>query len=408
MKKQVLIQKFDYEGNGIAVIDEKVVFVNNAIPGEQVDIIIKNKEKNFDKAIVENYITLSEDRIENPCKYISCGGCDLLHLKYERELTFKEDKVKDIFLRKCNLTCVNRIIPSVDIFNYRNKVSFKTKNGKLAFNVKESSELIEINKCLLVNEKINEIINELNNYNLKDIEEVIIKNAKEAMLIIKSGKKINNNLKNINVNNLVVINNKNTFIIKGNKYIEENLGDIKYLIPANSFFQVNKQQTINLYNNIIEIGNFKKSDTVLDLYCGIGSISLYIENYVKEVIGVEINKEAIEYANKNKKLNNITNVKFLCKNANQVSMDFKPDIVIVDPPRNGLDKKTIEIIKAFNVKKIIYISCNPLTLARDINLFKDQYEVKEITPLDMFPRTHHIECISLFNLKEIIKQKSDN
>lgn len=401
MKEKVTIEKFDYEGNGITKINNIITFVSDALPKEDVEVSIIKNNKSFNNAIVKKYITKSQRRIENPCEYKCCGGCDLLHIDYNYELEFKENKICEIFLKQCNLTCINKIVPSPKIFNYRNKISLKIKDNKLGLFEKNSNTQVNINKCLLVNDKINNIILELNKISLNNIDEIIIKNMNETMLIIK-GNKINKDLlKNINVNNIIIIDNKKEYLIKGKKYIEEKLNNIKYIVSPESFFQINKEQTINLYNKVIEVAEFNKNDTVLDLYCGTGTISLYIASYVKKVYGIEINKVAIDDANKNKKLNNILNVEFICQNANKININinFNPDIIIVDPPRNGLDNKTKDIIKNLNSKKLIYISCNPLTLARDINYLKNLYNIKSITPFDMFPKTHHVECIALLTRK---------
>lgn len=390
MKEKVKIEKLDYFGNGISHINKKVVFIPNTLPNEEVLIeIIKDNKKYYEAKVLE-YLKTSNTRIDNPCKHLNCGGCNLLHICYEEELTYKQNKIIELF----NEYKVNNILFSNNEFYYRNKITLKVIDGILGLYEKNSHNIVKINKCLLVNPKINVIINELNSYDLTGIEEIIIKVCHDSMIIIKTSKKYNT-FKNLNVDNIIVINNNKEIILKGKNSITESIGNIKYLVSTDSFFQVNNYAVKILYDELIKLANFNSNDIVLDLYSGVGSISLYIAVYVKEVLGVEINKNAVKDSNKNKEINNIQNVNFICLNANETNIKFKPNIIIIDPPRNGLDNKTISILKSLNSNKLIYISCNPITLKRDINLLKEIYEVKEITPIDMFPKTRHVECICL-------------
>ena len=186
----------------------------------------------------------------------------------------------------------------------------------------------------------------------------------------------------------------NSKYISGNKVLIETLNNYKFSILPDSFFQINKKQTINLYNQIVEYANPQKEDKVLDLYCGVGTIGIYLSKYCKEVLGIEINKSSIENANINKKLNNVENISFIEADVSKVlSIKYKADIIIVDPPRSGLDKNTIETLIKINPKKIVYVSCDPITLSRDINLLKNNYILKDIKLYDMFPETYHVESV---------------
>lgn len=390
MNKEVKIEKLDYYGNGIAYINKKITFIPNTLPNEEVLVEITKAKKKYNEAKVLEYKKNSTKRISNPCEFVNCGGCDLLHICYKEELLYKQNKVLELF----NEYKVNSILSSNNEFNYRNKITLKVINGVLGLYEKNSHKLVKINKCLLVNPKINDIINELNNYDLTNVEEIIIKAYHDSMIILKTSRNYKI-FKDLNVDNIIIVNNNKEIILKGNNYIIENIGDINYYISLNSFFQINPYSVKILYDEIIKLGEFSKKDIVLDLYSGVGSISLYISSYVKKVIGIEINKIANKDANRNKIFNNIENAEFYCLNANEIDINIKPNIVIIDPPRNGLDNKTINILKTINSNKIIYVSCNPITLKRDIELLKDLYKVKCISPIDMFPKTYHVECICL-------------
>lgn len=404
--EKVKIKKFDYEANGIATLQGKKIFISNALPEEEVEIKIFENRKNYAKAKVINYIKKSNKRIDNPCPYKNCGGCDLLHLNYEDELVFKQNKINEIFYGKVKK--IESIILSEKTFNYRNKITLKV-NDKLGYYKRYTHEIIPIQKCLLAKEEINTLIKEISNLNLNGIKELTIRSGKNLMLIIETKKRNLSEFLKLNVDNIVVFNNNNFKTIKGNNFITDSILNINFNIKNNSFFQINNEQTNKLYKKIISLGDFNKEDTVLDLYSGIGSIALCISKYVKEVIGVEINKDAVLSANENKKINNIKNVNFYCMNVNKLNIINKINKVIVDPPRGGLDKKTIKILKEINAKKIIYVSCNPLTLKRDIELLNDKYKPESLVPIDMFPKTHHVECICVLkNLNKKYTEGCDN
>jgi 23S rRNA (uracil1939-C5)-methyltransferase len=187
----------------------------------------------------------------------------------------------------------------------------------------------------------------------------------------------------------------NDEVIYGEGYITEKLGNLTFKISVNSFFQVNTKQTMNLYQKVLEYCDLSGNEKVLDLYCGTGTIGIYISAYCKEVLGIDNVPEAIDDANENRKVNNKNNIKFILGDSKDKISDiyFKPDIVIVDPPRVGLDRSVIESVIELKPAKVIYVSCDPMTLARDLNIFKEDYNIVEITPVDMFPQTYHVECV---------------
>ena len=377
--EEVKIEKLDHQGRGIGRLKGIVTFIPYALPGEIVKIKpVKIKKKYIEGEIV-SFIKKSPERIEPVCPYFSlCGGCSLMHTKDEEE--YKNEMIKDIFNRYLNENIKINPIQSFERFNYRNKIILQVKD-KIGFYKNNSNEIIEIDKCLLADNKINKILKELKkNLNTKDISKIVIRASKNTS------------------DTMITIDDKNA---DNKPYIKEKLGDYTFLISSGSFFQTNTLVAQKLYDEIIRLGKFNKNDKVLDLYCGTGTIGIYISKHVKEVLGIEIVKEAIKDANNNKKINNIPNISFICGDVGNIlgKQDNNFDVIIVDPPRKGLGRKTIVEILKLKPKKVIYVSCNPLTLVRDLNLLKDEYEIKEVSPFNMFPNTYHVECVCVLELK---------
>ncbi len=367
MKEVVTITSYDHKGRGIARINDKIVFIPNTITNEIVEIeIIKNK-KNYMEAKVISFIKESPNRIKNICPYYpTCGGCDLLHLSYVEQLKYKEEKIHNIITRytKADIK-IKPIVPSDKQFNYRNKVTFQTDNGKIGYYSKESNNIIALDNCALLDQRLNEYLS-----NIKDAKEKIV----------------------LRTNSHDVLDNSNDTIIK-------EIGKYKYLVSLDSFFQINDNVTYKMYEQIKRYCNATKEDSILDLYCGTGTIGIYLSDSCKEVLGIEINSQAIKDANQNKKLNNISNINFIASDVSKVinKIKFKPTIVVVDPPRAGLDEKTIKEIIKINPRTLVYTSCDPMTLARDLNILKYYFKIDEITPFDMFPNTYHVECVCVLN-----------
>lgn len=405
---EIIIERFDHEGRGIGYIDSKIVFVNNTIPGDKVIVQITKNKKNYCIAKVIKFLNYSVDRIEPICPYFNdCGGCDLQNISYENQLKFKENKVKDI-LNKYGLIDMNKVKPILAIndnnFCYRNKLTFQVKKDIGLFN-KNSYELVCIDKCYIASKQINDVLIAVkNNIKLENIEQIVIRNSfyNSKVMIIFIGNYINlNNVERIKsmVDSIYIKENNIYKHIYGDMFIEEKLGNYIFRISPDSFFQVNPKMCIKLYDKIVEYGHFKKNENVLDLYCGTGTIGIYISKFVHKVIGYEINKYAIMDAEINKKNNLVDNVEFYC-GTSELSFNnitYNIDIIIVDPPRSGLNESTINGI--INVKpcKVIYVSCDPITLARDLKILSNFYNVIEVTPVDMFPNTKHVECVCLLN-----------
>ena len=396
---EVKIEKLDNLGRGITYINNKICFIENSLPNEIVDIeITKDKSKYLEGKVIK-YIETSPYRIEEECPYSSiCGGCNLNHMCYNDENKFKTKKVKDLITKygNTNPDLVENIIYN-DRNYYRNKIILHGKDKELGLYKKETNEIIPIKECLLVNPKINEIISILNNINT-GIEEVTIKTSNDnSKVMISITGEISSPNELLNICNVLILNNN---YLTNNQVIETNIGNKKYYQSINSFFQVNNTLTKELYNEVLINVKDKNYKKVLDLYCGTGTIGIYIKDYVDKVIGIDYNKSNIEDAIKNVELNNLDNIEFICdKVENKIDEFTDIDLVIVDPPRAGLDNKTKDYLKKINSNEIIYVSCDPMTLSRDIKDLSDTYKVKYIKPFNMFPRTYHCESIAILERK---------
>lgn len=367
--KRVRIETLDHQGRGIAKIENKIVFIPNALPGEFVEIEITKEKKNFSEGKVIQYLEISNDRIQPNCPYYpSCGGCQLLHLPYSKQLEYKEEKMKNI-LSRYHLEDVplKEIVGSPKEQNYRNKVTFQIRNGRLGYFEENSYHFIPIENCLLLNEKINEAIPNLP--------------VREEKLIVRS--------------------NQKELTYDQDKKIIHTIGKYQFSVSLESFFQVNDSVTLLLYNKIKEYLHPTLEDTVLDLYCGTGTIGIFISDGVKKVIGIEKNETAIANAKENAKRNQIDNIEFICGDAGKEASKLSHTItsIIIDPPRSGLNTQTLETILKIHPQKIVYVSCDPMTFVRDLNLLKEHYQIREITPFDMFPNTYHVENVA-FLLKK--------
>lgn len=396
---QYKIEKLDNFGRGISHINNKIVFISNALEDEVVDATTTYSNKKFEEAKVNKIIDVSRMRIKSICPYFDiCGGCNLLHMNYDDQLKFKYNKVKDIIFKylKENIK-VNDVIYS-NQFNYRNKASFEVKE-KLCYKMRKSTNLVDINYCYLLDKNINDIVHVLNNLNLKNINNITIRTGEEDIMVIISGnptREIIDALKE-KVRSIYV----NDKLVYGRSNIVSKIGNYEFFVSDKSFFQVNKYNVKNLYDKVLEYAELTGNENILDLYCGTGTIGIYLSKYAKSVIGIEVNEQAIFDANVNKNKNNIENISFICDTTsninNIVNNDF--DVIIVDPPRSGLDKNTINFLINSKAKRIVYVSCDIMTLVRDLNILKQDYDIREITPVDMFPNTYHVETVCILERK---------
>ncbi len=389
----MLIQKMDNQARGITYYNDKIVFVNNALPNEDVDINIIIDKKRYSVANVAKYNKIDKNRIKTKCKYYGiCGGCQLEHINYQDELEYKKNYLNDIF--KVLGIKIDKIISSND-YGYRNKISLKVDNNKIGYNKLNSNEIISIDKCLIADNLINEKIKYLEYIDKNKVNEIIIKSFDNKVMLVLDGENNIDISKLINHFDTIYINDK---LVCGDKIITT-INSIKYYIAPNSFFQVNSNIAEKMFNYIKDICKKNNASRVIDLYCGCGSISLIIADIVDYVYGVELNKQSIIDANENKLLNNISNVEFKCDTTDNIEDINDFDNMIVDPPRNGLSKKVINKILSSNIKNIIYVSCDPITLRRDLLLLKDKYNIDNITTFDMFPNTYHVENVCTLSIK---------
>jgi 23S rRNA (uracil1939-C5)-methyltransferase len=383
----------DHQGSGITKIDHKISFVPKTITGDVIDADIYKEYKNYNILKLNKIITPSSKRINPICPYYNtCGGCNISNLKYEDQLSFKKDKVKNIFKKYLDIDINPRVIPSIKEYNYRSKITYHNDSNLGLVSIYNS--IIDVDKCSLVSDRINELYNLIKREDISKLKTVTIKECDNGLMLIIDGKL---NIDNIKDKCISIYENNKCIYHKEDGYIK--LNNLKFLISDKSFFQINTSNITNLYDEIINLANFKKEDNVIDLYCGVGSISLYISKYVNSVLGIEIVDKAIEDAKENAKLNNIENTKFICGDVSKLINDnLNGNVIIVDPPRVGLDKNTRNIINNSNTGKLIYVSCDPMTLARDIKEL-DNYKLKDITLVDMFPQTHHVENVVILERK---------
>jgi len=392
---ELKIEKLDNYGRGIAYFNDKICFVENALPGEIVQVEIEKEYKKYIEAKVISYKKVAPNRIKEECPYSNvCGGCQLNHICYDDENKFKEEKVRDILKKFTNIsTNIIKPIAFHERDYYRNKIILHGKDGVLGLYQKKSNEIIPIVECLLVNPKINKIIHLLNEAN-NGIDEAIIKtsNDNNQVMISVKGKVRDSSL---------LLQNSDVFILNGKyisqkKCIETQIGNKVYQEGIDSFFQVNNTLTKSLYDEVFSQIKGKNYQNVLDLYCGTGTIGIYVSSECQKVIGIDCNISNVLDAKNNKILNQINNIEFIYdKVENQIDKIKDIDVIIVDPPRAGLDKKTIHYLKKINPVKIIYVSCDPITLARDLKDLSESYDIKYIRLFNMFPRTYHVETVSV-------------
>lgn len=371
-------------GNGIAKIDDYIVFIPHTVKDDVVKIKVTKINKKTAFAVVIDWLEKSSNHLNVRCPYYDkCGGCDLLHISYDREKFLKENYIKKLFKG------FDSKIVSFDREQYRNKVTLHVSNNRIGFYEKDSNNLVSIQNCLLLDEDINEIIAKISKLDLSSVREIIIKKGKEGLLISVDGYLDSNNLEKMKFEKVKSI-YQNNQLIYGKEYLTISFDDIDYNINNNSFFQINNECARSLYDKVKELVG--KCDSLLDLYCGTGSIGIYLQDNANSIVGIEINKDSVKCAKKNISDNNLKNYKIINADASCIDKDY--DVVIVDPPRSGLSRDVINILNSMKTKKLIYISCNPSTLKRDVSLL-NSFCLKEIFVFNMFPGTKHIETLSV-------------
>ena len=439
-----------FEGEGIAKIDGFTIFIPNAIKGEKVNVLIVKVLTSHAFGKILEIIEKSDKRVESDCDtYKRCGGCNLRHIKYEETLKMKQNAVQSLVNKTLKTKLkVEETLGMEKPYFYRNKAQYPLgidRSGKPVIGVfaNRTHEIIPIRKCFIQNEKSEKLAkfvfdwivkNNISIYNEEKrtglvrhiVTKIGIKTNEIMCVLVINGRVIPNEdnlvkevlkefpevktiVKNINTKNTNVIMGKENINLYGNGYIEDLLGEYRFKISPLSFYQVNPVQAEKLYNLGVQAAKISKDDIAFDLYCGIGTISLFMAKYAKKVYGIEIVEEAVNDAKENALNNDIKNVEFIAGDVENVLdeliniKNIIPDVIMVDPPRKGLDNKSIDNIMNIHPKKIVYISCNPATLIRDLAKFEDLYEIQSIKPVDMFPFTSHVECCSVLSLKNSIQ-----
>lgn len=399
---KVKIDRLDHFGKGITKVNDIVTFVPFSLPDEELEIEITKEKKKFNEAKYLKIYSESSKRVKPFCPYyMICGGCSLEHMCYEDTLNFKKNKVSNIFAKnKLDFPEV-LIHPTKNTKFYRNKVTLKVIDGKLGYYESESHKLVPVDKCLIAKEVINDVISELSDLNLSDGEIIIRTNHNNEILISFSGdytfsrNDFSNDLKIVGI----VINDKTVY---GENFLITNINKTLFKYSYDSFFQVNNEVAEYIFEYV---KNHVNGGVVLDLYCGVGTLSLMASINAKKVYGIEIVPNAIKNALINGKMNNRDNLFFMlgdvAKTVNKIKDQF--DLIIVDPPRKGLDKTTLEYLMSSEAKQIIYVSCDPVTLGRDLYALGKKYKIKEVNAFDMFPYTYHVETIVLLENKKTLK-----
>lgn len=398
---EVVIEGLNHTGEGIGRIDGKVVFVPNSIPGDVVDIVDLKDFKTYYRGSVGRIITSSNDRVEQKCPYYGgCGGCQLRDLSYLKQLEYKKDKAKNIFKKYGNIDVDVDIIGCEKKDGYRNKITLQVKDGKLGLYKNNSNDLICVDSCMLVSDNVNEIIKLIkDNLDLNFLKNVMIREYNDRLMIQFIGNIDKDSVINC-LSSFVDVIYINELLIYGKNSLEVMLDKYKYKVSPYSFFQVNYEQATKLYDKVKEyLGN--DNNSVLDLYCGTGSIGIYVSSCCKRILGIEINESSVRDANVNIGLNDLDNVSVIKGSVGKVLKSGEEyDAIIVDPPRSGLDKNTRNTLLEIGSKKIIYVSCDPITLARDLKELSVIYDIKDMVLVDMFPNTYHVESVVLLELKK--------
>lgn len=395
-----IINKLDHFGRGI-IFDEKITFVNYALPSEEIDYQIIKKSKKYNLAQITNLKTKSADRVDVPCPYFfKCGGCALEHLKYSKNLEFKKEKVEEILNKYAKIKTNINVIENPHPYNYRNKLSLKIKNGKLGFYETKSHKLVEITQCLLAQESINQIIKDISYFHLQTANITFRTNYNnELLIIIQTADNINIDLPYLTQKHKIVGIIINDAIFYGEDKFIEKVANRLFQVSYNSFFQVNPYVTTKIFEIVTE--NVQKDSIVTDLYCGVGTLGIVAAQKACQVYGIEIVPNAIKNALINKKINKCSNIEFCLGDAKEVidKIKAKIDTIIIDPPRNGLSQETLNNILKITPKDLIYISCDPMTLARDLKILKERYIIKKIYIADMFSYTYHVETVCILSLQ---------
>jgi 23S rRNA (uracil1939-C5)-methyltransferase len=441
------IKRLGINGEGVGYFKKQVVFVPGALPGEEVVVEATKINPKFAEAKIKKIRKKSPHRVQPPCPvYEQCGGCQLQHLKYDQQLKEKRDIVVQSLERHAKLTItkldIRETIGMEDPWGYRNKSSFQVaaKDGKVLAGLygMNSHQLIDIEHCAVQHSQTTEAVNTVKRilqslnipiYNEKSRKGIIrtivtrvgVQSGEMQVVLITAQKdlpksehiiseiqkqlpNVKSIMQNINGQKTSLIFGEETVALSGEEFIQETLGDLQFELSARTFFQLNPTQTVKLYNEVKNAAALTGSEKIVDAYCGVGTIGLWLADQAAEVRGMDVIPESIIDAKKNAKRHGFTNTKYVPGKAEDVlpkwvKKGWKPDVIVVDPPRTGLDPLLLQTILQVKPEKLIYVSCNPSTLAKDIQTLSSKFEVQYIQPVDMFPQTAHIEVVTKLTLK---------
>ena len=459
--ENITITDYAAEGKALARVNELVVFVPFAVPGDVVDLQVRRKKHSYCEAEIIRFIKYSERRVKPFCQHFGiCGGCKWQNIPYDEQLRMKQKQVYDQLTRigKVNLPEFNQILGSVKTQGYRNKLEFGCSNRRWLTQDEIASgsdftqmnavgfhitgvfdKILPIEKCWLMDDLQNKIRNAIRDYAYEHdivfydirrqcglLRDIMVRNSDtgEWMVLIqfhyeKDEDEViaKNLLQHIadcfpEITSLLYVNNQkgndtfndlNIEVFKGNDYIYETMDGLTFKVGAKSFYQTNTKQAYHLYSVVRDFANLTGNELVYDLYTGTGTIANFVSRYAKRVIGIEYVPEAIEDAKINSEINNISNTLFFAGDMKDIltesfiSENGTPDIIITDPPRAGMHPDVVQTIIKTAPKRIVYVSCNPATQARDLSLLDNLYEVVAVQPVDMFPHTPHVENVVLLN-----------
>ncbi len=448
---EVVVEKMANGGQGVGRLDGFVLFVRGAVPGDTVRARIYRKKKDYAEADITEIVNPSPDRIDAPCPYHGhCGGCQWQHVAYERQLEYKKALIGEALERIGGIenAPVYDVIPSEDLFGYRNKMEFSFSDrrwflpGQLDRRAIEGdfalglhvpgtfSKVIDVDACLLQRDTGNQILREVKRY-VKDsgvpvyglrshhgfwrflvirytraydrwmVNVVTSEDRPEVVqpladTLVRSVGQIETVVNSINRRRASIAVGESETVLSGEGYIRDKIGPFTFQISANSFFQTNSSSAQKLYEKVVEYGDLKGSEQVLDLYSGTGTIPIFLAEKAGIVTGIEISKSAVLDARRNCKENGIDRCKFINGDIRErlFAISYTPDVLVIDPPRGGMHKDVLAQVLALSPEKVVYVSCNPVTLARDVGNMARGYELVEIQPVDMFPHTYHIEAVA--------------
>ncbi|MEK5379201.1 23S rRNA (uracil(1939)-C(5))-methyltransferase RlmD [Niallia sp. FSL W8-0635] len=443
------IKRLGINGEGVGYFKRQVVFVPGALPGEEVVVEATKVQPKFSEGKVKKIRKSSPFRVQAPCPfYEQCGGCQLQHLDYNQQLQEKRDIVIQSLERHTKLKIdkldIRSTIGMEDPWNYRNKSQFQVgqqKNGAIIAGLYglDSHRLIPIQNCMVqhpltnkVSEEVRKILEEFQipiyderkqkgivrtivtraGFESGEVQVVLITTQKEMprkKLVMAEIQKrlpeVKSLVQNINGNKTSLIFGEKTIHLSGEEVIQETLGDLNFELSARAFFQLNPVQTVKLYDEVKKAAALTGKEKIADAYCGVGTIGLWLADGASEVRGMDTIEAAITDAQKNADRQGIENATYVTGTAEHwlpkwVEEGWRPDVVVVDPPRTGCDRKLLDAIKKVKPKKFVYVSCNPSTLAKDIDYLSKDYKVEYLQPVDMFPHTAHVECVSQMVLRE--------